>query len=175
LTSYNFHIPNQHPQKQVELILSGTGGFLLYPQCFLKEFKKKGVTIKNIITKGSVCMKIVAKKVVIYSMLGLMQVGMFSSVAAAAPGPLHNDNSQRIAYLDRDDRHDRDNDRKHKHDERKRQENERHEREMKRRPHESNREWRERQEHEKDRHDKALREIAAFLIGIAIGSGSSDN
>jgi hypothetical protein len=123
-------------------------------------------------------MKIVAKKVIIYSMLGLMQVGMFSSVAAAAPGPLHNE-VQRIAYLDRDDRHDRDQnrdgDRKRNHDERKRQENERHEQEMKRRPHESDREWRERQEHEKDRHDKALREIAALLIGIAIGSGSSDN
>lgn len=118
-------------------------------------------------------MKIVAKKVIIYSMLGLMQVGMFSSVAAAAPGPVHNDSSQRIAYLDRDDRHDRDDDQRRKHDERKREENERHEREMKRRPHESDREWRERQEHEKDRHDKALREIAALLIGIAIGSSNN--
>lgn len=125
-------------------------------------------------------MKIVGKKVIIYSMLGLMQVAMFSSVAAAAPGLIHNNGAQGIAYLDRDDRHDRDNDekrkheeRKRKHDERKREENERHEREMKRRPHESEREWHVRQERENERHDHALREIAAILIGIAIGSGSS--
>lgn len=114
------------------------------------------------------------KKTIIYSMVGIMQVGMFSSVAAAAPGPMHNNGAQRIAYLDRHD-HDRGNERKRQHDERKRVENERHEREMKRRPHESRREWRERQEREKERHDKELRIIAALLIGIAIGSGSSDN
>lgn len=110
-------------------------------------------------------------------MLGLMQVGMLSSVAAAAPGPLHNDGSQRVVYLDRSDNHhdNRDHDRKHQHDERQRQENERHEREMRRRSHESEREWRERQERETERHDEALREIAALLIGIAIGSGSTDN
>lgn len=106
-------------------------------------------------------------------MLGLMQVGMFSSVAAAAPSPLHNNGSQRLAYLDRDDRHDP-GDQKRKHDERQREEKERHEREMKRRPHESEREWRERQERENKRHDQALREIAALLIGIAIGSGSNN-
>jgi ABC-type nickel/cobalt efflux system permease component RcnA len=120
-------------------------------------------------------MKPLAKKVIIYSMLGLMQVGMFSSVAAAAPGPSHNYESQRIAYMDRDDRHGHDNDRKRKHDERQREEKERHEREMKRRPHESDHEWRERQKHENERHENALREIAALLIGIMIGSGSSDN
>lgn len=129
--------------------------------------------MESIQRQGSVSMKSVAKKVMIYSMLGLMQVGMFSSIAAAAPGPVHNDSSQRIAYLDRDDRHDRDDDQRRKHDERKREEDKRHEREMKRRPHESDREWRERQEHEKDRHDKALREIAALLIGIAIGSSNN--
>lgn len=121
-------------------------------------------------------MKIIGKKVIIYSMLGLMQVGMFSAVAAAAPGPLHNDNSQRIAYLDRHDGHDnRDNDRRRQHDARLKKENERYEKAMKRRQHESEREWRERQERENERHDQALREIAALLIGIAIGSGSSDN
>ncbi|QDR79591.1 hypothetical protein [Sporomusa termitida] len=121
-------------------------------------------------------MKMAMKKIIVYSMLGLLQVGMFSSVAAAAPGSLHNNGSQRIANLDRNDHdHKRNEDRRRNHDERKRQEKERHEREMKRRPHESNREWKERQEREKDRHDKALREIAALLIGIAIGSGSSNN
>ena len=114
------------------------------------------------------------KKMIIYSMVGLMQVGMFSSVAAAAQSPLHNDSSQRIAYLNRHD-HDRGNERKRHHDERKRIENERHEREMRRRPHESEREWRKRQVRERERHDRELRIIAALLIGIAIGSGSSDN
>ena len=118
-------------------------------------------------------MNFIGKKVIVYSMLGLLQAGMFSSVAAAAPAPLHIDGSQRIAYLDRDDR--RDDDRRRDHDERMRKEKERHEKEMKRRPHENEREWRERQEREKERHDQSLREIAALLIGIAIGSGSSNN
>lgn len=121
----------------------------------------------------SIPMKFTGKKIIVYSMLGLLQVGMFSSVAAAAPGPLHNNGSQRVAYLDRDDRHD--DERRRNHDERKRQENERHEREMKRRPNESDRNWHKRQEQEKKRHDQSLREIAALLIGVAIGSGSSNN
>lgn len=118
-------------------------------------------------------MKMVAKKVILYTMVGLLQVGLFSSVAAAASGPIHNDNSPRLAHFDRDDRHDRDDDKKRKYEERKREENERHEREMKRRPHESEREWRERQKQEKERHDRALREIAALIIGIAIGSANN--
>ena len=139
------------------------------------------------------------KKAIIYSMLGLMQVGMFSSVAAAAPASLYNDDSQQISYLSRghgpdrdhrrgpgrDDRRDhdrrererreqerREQERRRIHNERKRIENERHEREMRRRPHESHREWRERQEREKQRHDRELRTIAALLIGIAIGSAN---
>ena len=126
-------------------------------------------------------MKFVAKKAIIYSMVGVLQVGMFSSVAAAAPGVIHNNGSNRVAYHQHDNRHDRDNEQKRKHDEqkrkydeRKRQENERHKREMKQRPHESEREWRERQRQETDRHENTLREIAALLIGIAIGAGSSD-
>ena len=129
-------------------------------------------------------MKNVAKKAVIYSMVGLMQVGLFASVAEAAM--FNNSSSQQVVQLDsrngRDHDRDRDNDRRRHekerrriHDERKRVENERHEREMKRRPHESRREWRERQERERERHDRELRIIAALLIGIAIGSGSSDN
>lgn len=117
-------------------------------------------------------MNFIGKKVIVYSMLGLLQAGMFSSIAAPAPAPLHIDSS-RITYLDRDDR--RDDDRRRDHDDRMRKEKERHEREMKRRPHENEREWRERQEREKERHDQSLREIATLLIGIAIGSGSSNN
>lgn len=115
-------------------------------------------------------MKNIGKKAIIYSMLGLMQVGMFSSVAAAAPGPMHDNGTQRIEYLNHHDRHDhRDEERRRKHDERMRRENERHEREMRRRHHESEREWHERQERERERHDREVRDIAAILIGIAIG------
>jgi len=104
-------------------------------------------------------MKIVAKKVIIYSMLGLMQIGMFSSVAAAAPVSLHNSDPQQIVQLDRHDRHDND---------RIRREREQHEREMRRRHNE-------RQRH-KDKHDDhKVRDIAAILLGIAILSGASDN
>lgn len=121
-------------------------------------------------------MKSVAKKVIIYSMLGIMQVGMVSSVAAAAPGPLQNSGIVQLDHHDyhghRDHRDHRDDDRRH--DERMRQENERHEREMRRRHYESEREWRERQRHEDDRHDRELRDIAAILIGIVIGSASND-
>ncbi|WP_371363768.1 hypothetical protein SRRS_46540 [Sporomusa rhizae] len=114
-------------------------------------------------------MKIVAKKGIIYSMLALMPVSMFPSVAAAAPAQF--DNSQQIVQLDRHDRHD--NDRRRIHDERMRRENDRHEREMRRRHNEGRREWRERQERERERHDRELRTIAALLIGIAIGSASN--
>ncbi|HWR06682.1 hypothetical protein [Sporomusa sp.] len=122
-------------------------------------------------------MRIVAKKVIIYSMLGLMQVGMFSSIAAAAPGSLHNDNPQRIVQLDRHDRHDRDRherDRRREHDERLRREHERHEQEMRRRPFESRREWHERQRRENERHNRELHEIGAFLLGLVIGRASND-
>lgn len=132
-------------------------------------------------------MNCMLKKAVIYSMLGLMQVGMFSSVAAAAPVSLYNDDSQQISYLsrghgpghdnrrdhDRRERERREQERRRIHNERKRIENERHEREMRRRPHESRKEWRERQEREKRRHDRELRTIAALLIGIAIGSANN--
>ncbi len=113
-------------------------------------------------------MKSVIKKIAIYSMVGIMQVGFGTSIIEASP--LHNDDSQRIVQLD-DRGHD--NDRQRKHDERQREENERHEREMQRHPHESERDWHDRQERENKRHNDALREIAALLIGIAIGS--SDN
>nr|WP_245867344.1 hypothetical protein [Sporomusa silvacetica] len=93
-------------------------------------------------------------------MLGLMQVGMFSSVAAAAPGPLHNNNSQRIAYLDRHDGHDnRDNDWRRQHDEKLKKEKERHEKEMKRYPFESKKHWHERQKHENERHERAIHDL----------------
>ncbi|MBU2701277.1 flagellar biosynthesis GTPase FlhF [Sporomusaceae bacterium BoRhaA] len=114
-------------------------------------------------------MKNIIKKVMIYSMIGIMQVGFGATVIEASAW--HNDASQRIVQLD--DRHDNDNDRRREHDERMRRENERHEREMRRHEHESEREWHERQERENERHDRELRDIAALLVGIAIGSSNN--
>ncbi|HEY3423217.1 MAG TPA: hypothetical protein VGL27_00360 [Negativicutes bacterium] len=97
------------------------------------------------------------KKITIFSLVGMMQIGISASVIEASP--LHNEGSQRIVQLD-----DRD------HDDRQRQENERHEREMRRHDHESDRDWHDRQEREKQRHDNTMNEIAAGLVGILIGS-----
>ncbi len=117
-------------------------------------------------------MNSIVKKIIIFSLAGIMQVGFSASIIEASP--LHNDSHQRIVQMeDGDHDHDRDHDRQREHDERMRQENERHEREMRRRPHESEGEWHERQEREKQHHEDNLREIAALLIGIAIGSSSN--
>lgn len=93
-----------------------------------------------------------------------MQVGLGATVIEASS--LHNDGQKRIIQLE--DRH-----HQNEHVERQRRENERHEREMRRRHNESEREWHQRQEREKHRHENAMREIAAFLIGIAIGSSNN--
>jgi membrane protein involved in colicin uptake len=114
-------------------------------------------------------MKSIVKKIAIFSMVGMMQIGLGASVIEASP--LHNDGPQRIVQLD--DRH-HDNEKQREHDERQRQENERHEREMRRHDHESEREWHDRQERENQRHRNALDEIASLLIGIAIGSSSNN-
>lgn len=106
-------------------------------------------------------MKNIAKKAIIYSMVGIMQVGFSVSVIEASP----QHSPQQIIQLDNHD-----NDRQREHDERLRQENERHEREMRRRDNESDQEWHERQKREKKRHEDALRDISIFLIGIEIGS-----
>ncbi|VBB06932.1 Hypothetical protein LUCI_2174 [Lucifera butyrica] len=114
-------------------------------------------------------MKSIVKKLVIYSMAGIMQISFGAGIASASPifiGP------QQIVRLD-EGPHNRDNDRQREHDRRMQEENERHEREMQRRRGESDREWHERQERERHRHDEALNQIAALLIGIAIGSSNN--
>jgi len=89
----------------------------------------------------------IMKKVTVFSMIGLMQVGLGVSVIEASP---FQPGSQRFEQQQRDDRI--------------KAENERHEREMKRRPHESKKDWHQRQKQEKERHQKAIRDIAALLI-----------
>jgi hypothetical protein len=98
-------------------------------------------------------MKSIFKKIAIYSMVGIMQVGFGASVIEASP--LHNDGPQRIIQLDGRNHHDWEQD-QHR---RERIENERHEREMRRRPNEIRKQWHERQKHEKERHERELREI----------------
>jgi hypothetical protein len=114
-------------------------------------------------------LKNIVQKVVIYSMVGMMQIGIGASVIEASP--LSNDGPQRIVQLDNRNHHN--DERQREHDRRLRQENERHEREMRRHHHESEREWHERQERENQRHRNALNEIASFLIGIVIGASSN--
>jgi flagellar biosynthesis GTPase FlhF len=111
-------------------------------------------------------MKNIVKKIAVYSMVGMMQIGFGASVIEASP--LHNEGSQQIVQMDNRDNHD--NERQRERDRRQREENERHEREMRRHHHESEREWHERQEREKQRHDNTMHEIEAGLIGILIGS-----
>jgi hypothetical protein len=103
-------------------------------------------------------MKNITKKIIVYSMVGLMQVGLGTAMVAASP--LHNDGPQQIVQLDRQSDH----------DQRQREENQRHEREMRRRDHESDRDWHNRQEQENQQHDNTMHEIEAGLLGFVVGS-----
>ncbi|SEP45977.1 hypothetical protein [Propionispora vibrioides] len=114
-------------------------------------------------------MNSMVKKTVIYSLVGVMQIGFGVAVTEASPLPAGNWQPQTIQM---DHRHDHDRERQREHDRREREENRRHEREMRRRDHESEREWHARQEREKERHEQALREIAALVIGIVIGNAN---
>jgi hypothetical protein len=112
-------------------------------------------------------MKNIAKKIAVFSMVGMMQLGLGAPIIEASP--LYNDGPQRVAQLDNRG-HNNDNDRQREHDKREREENQRHEQEMKRHHNESEREWHDRQNKEKQRHDNTMNEIGAGLIGILIGS-----
>ncbi len=76
------------------------------------------------------------KKLMIYSMAGMMQIGLGTAVVAASP--LYNDGSQQIVQLDA--RHD--------------QEFARHEQEMRRHDGENDRDWHARQDRENQRHNQ---------------------
>ncbi len=106
-------------------------------------------------------MRNLTKKVMIYSMLGLMQVGLGATVGATVieASAFNNDGSQ-IVQLDR----------RSDHDQRQRQENDRHQREMRRRDHENDRDWHNRQARENQQHDNTMNEIGAGLLGFVVGS-----
>lgn len=102
-------------------------------------------------------MKNIVKKIAIFSMVGMMQIGLGASVIEASP--LYNEpapTQQQGIWKVRENPGDRFEQKRH---ERERAENERHEREMKRRPHETKKQWHERQKHENERHQRELREI----------------
>ena len=94
----------------------------------------------------------VAKKVIIYSMVGIMQIGFGASVLEASPR--HDDGDRWHRYEER--QHDRDR--------KIREENERHEREMQRRHNEEEREWRERQDREKEHHEEIMRTLGGLAL-----------
>jgi hypothetical protein len=94
-------------------------------------------------------MRNLTKKIMVYSMVGMMQLGLGATVGSTVieASPLHNDSPQRIVQLDS----------------RQQQiiENQRHEREIRQRPNEDEQGWRARQNIENIRHDRATREIDA--------------
>jgi Ni/Co efflux regulator RcnB len=93
-------------------------------------------------------MKSVVKKVVIYSMIGIMQLGLGASVIEASPR--YNDQHQEQRHEDRRQRI--------------QVERDRHEREMQRRDYEEEREWRERQDREKAHHEEVMRTIGGLAL-----------
>jgi len=106
-------------------------------------------------------MRNITKKIMIYSMVGMMQVGLGATVGATVIEASAFDNGgSQIVQLDR--RGDR--------DERERHENYRHQREMRRHDHESHRDWNDRQWRENQRHDNTMNEIEAGLVGFVLGS-----
>ena len=116
-------------------------------------------------------MKSITKKIAIYSMIGIMQIGFGASVIEASPlqndpspmqqgffrhggpGPDHHDRNRYERERHERERYERERER------RERIENDRHEREMRRRPHETKKQWRERQKYENERHQRELYKI----------------
>ena len=112
-------------------------------------------------------MKGMAKKFIIYSVVGVLQFGIGMATLEAAPRP----DNQRPAhnYEDRDQQqHLRDSQHKHDRERRMQEERKRHEREMLRREHESEHEWRERQRLENERHNQAMDALAAAVVLYSI-------
>jgi len=99
------------------------------------------------------------KKIMVYSMVGMMQLGLGATVGATVIEAAAFDNNGGSQIIQLDDRHDRE-----------RHENERHERAMRRHHHEGEREWHDRQEQENQQHDNTMNEIAAGVVGFLLGS-----
>ncbi|MBP2661021.1 MAG: hypothetical protein H6Q69_4053 [Firmicutes bacterium] len=103
-------------------------------------------------------MKSILKKIAIYSMLGVMQLGIGASVIEASPQdrdsiPMQQQYDRQEQKPNQPERGEKDR------QERERAEKKRHEQEMKRRPHETENQWHERQNGEKERHEIEFRKI----------------
>ncbi|TCL32438.1 hypothetical protein EV210_1213 [Anaerospora hongkongensis] len=101
-------------------------------------------------------MQNIGKKLVVFSLIGLMQAGLGASIIEASPRV--DDIQQVHRWGDHRDQQEWERIEQQRRQQ-ERIENERHEREMKRRPHESKKQWRERQKREMDRHERALQQI----------------
>jgi len=110
-------------------------------------------------------MNCLIKKLIIYSIVSIMQVGFGTVVSEASP--LSSNSLQRIVQLDAG--HSNDN-RQRDLANRLREERERHDQEMQRRDNESDQDYRERQKRENERHENVLHDLEILLSGISIGS-----
>ncbi len=99
-------------------------------------------------------MRNLAKIIIVYSMVSIMQFGLGAIDVSASPLP--NDDSPGILILDG----------QHDYDQRQSQENKRHEKEMLRHSNESDRAWNDRQMVENHQHNKTMNEIEASLFGF---------
>jgi len=99
-------------------------------------------------------MKSLAKKMMIYSMVGMMQLGLGATVGATViEASAFDHGGSQIVQLDRhDEQRDRENNEWRQH------ERQRHEQEMRRHHHEGEREWHERQERENRHHENQRHE-----------------
>lgn len=107
-------------------------------------------------------MENIVKKIAIFSMIGMMQIGLGTSVIEASSR--HN---APVPMQQQQDSYDKDKIEGNRH-ERERIENERHEGEMRRKQHESEREWRERQQREQQRHEENQSRIAHEILDLIL-------
>ena len=109
-------------------------------------------------------MKSIMKKIIVYSMVGILQCGLGTAVLEASPK--HSEQPSRYENHYNKNNH---NDRRNIEREKQRQEeNERHAREMQRRHNESEREWRDRQQQENERHEQTINTIMGVALVYAL-------
>jgi hypothetical protein len=93
-------------------------------------------------------MKSFVKKGIIYSLIGIMQLGIGASVIEASPKHENRHHKQHWDNRDHEIQEER----------------ARHEREMERRDHEEEWQWKERQEREKDHHEEVMRTLGGIAL-----------
>lgn len=106
-------------------------------------------------------MKSITKKIVVFSMVGMMQFGFGAALTEASPS--HDDSRW---YEHHDQKYHEKMVRERQHLER--MEMERHEREMRRYRFESSWHWRERQRIENERHEREMERIAIDIVRLII-------